>query len=381
MDILSKNNAQSLKVAIIHEWLTTHGGSEKVLESLLEIWPDAPVFTTVFDPNGQCRVMMEGHKVITSYIQKLPFATKKYRSYLPFMPLAIEQFDLSDFDVVISSSHAVAKGVITGPNQLHISYVHSPIRYAWDMQHQYLRGSKLNNGLPGFISRAILSYIRIWDSRTANGVDKFVANSNYIAKRIWKVYRRESEVIYPPVDISDFDLCEKKADFYFTASRMVPYKRMDLIVRAFSKMPDKRLIVIGDGPEYKKIVHESTQNVTFLGYQPRNILREYMQNAKAFIFAAEEDFGIIPVEAQACGTPVIAFGKGGALETVVDKKTGLFFWEQSVDSIVNSIMDFEDLQTSFDSHQIRENAEIFSKENFKMNFVKLVERVVKTQNY
>lgn len=230
------------------------------------------------------------------------------------MPLAIEQLDVSEHEILLSSSHAVAKGILSGPDQLHISYVHSPIRYAWDLQHQYLRESNLNKGLKGLIAKYLLHKIRMWDYRTANGVDYFVANSNFIARRIKKVYARHADVIYPPVNVERFPLKSTKDDFYFTASRLVPYKRIDLIVEAFSQMPNKRLVVIGDGPEMSKIKAKASSNIEVLGYQKDDVMLECMQNAKAFVFAAEEDFGITPVEAQACGTPVIAFGKGGDLK-------------------------------------------------------------------
>ncbi|HBR3283618.1 TPA: glycosyltransferase, partial [Klebsiella pneumoniae] len=275
-------------------------------------------------------------KITTTFIQKLPKAKKKYQQYLPLMPLAIEQLDLSSHDIILSSSHAVAKGVLTGPDQLHISYVHSPIRYAWDLQHQYLRESGLNRGIKGLFAKWILHKIRLWDTRTANGVDFFIANSKFISRRIKKVYGREADVIYPPVDVERFKLKREKQDFYLTASRLVPYKRIDLIVEAFSKMPEKRLVVIGDGPEMSKIRKIAGANIEILGFQPNDVMEEYMMDAKAFVFAAEEDFGITPVEAQACGTPVIAFGKGGVLETIKnlgqEEPTGLFFYEQNIDS-------------------------------------------------
>lgn len=226
------------------------------------------------------------------------------------MPLAIEQLDVSKHDIILSSSHAVAKGILTGPDQLHISYVHSPIRYAWDLQHQYLREAGLSKGLKATLARWLLHKIRIWDCRTANGVDHFIANSQFIARRIKKVYGRKADVIYPAVDVERFALQTNKQDYYMTASRMVPYKRMDLIVEAFSHMPTKRLVVIGDGPEMNKIKSKATNNIEILGYQPNDVMQKYMSEAKAFVFAAEEDFGITPVEAQACGTPVIAYGKG-----------------------------------------------------------------------
>jgi glycosyltransferase involved in cell wall biosynthesis len=361
-----------MRIAFIHDWLVDKGGSENVLSAMLEQWPHAPVYTLVHDHQGPTRSLLNGHTVITSFLQKLPQATRRYRSFLPLMPIAIEQFDLSAFDIVISSSHAVAKGVIIGPDQLHISYVHSPIRYAWELQFQYLREAGLDHGLKSVLVRWLLHYIRLWDTRTANGVDEFVCNSRFVARRIWKVYHRKATVIYPPVDVDKFELCEQKENFYLTASRMVPYKRINLIVEAFAKMSDKRLFVIGNGPDFDKIKAIATPNVILMGYQPLEVLREKMQKAKAFIFAAEEDFGIVPVEAQACGTPVIAFGKGGALETIVNEKTGLFFEEQSVDSLLDAISRFETRKMEFSPHEIRKNAERFSKARFQEEFTSFV---------
>lgn len=359
---------QQMKVAVVHDWLVTYAGAERVLEQILRLYPQADVFSTVdFLPDSE-RHFLNGCTVTTSFIQKLPFARKKYRSYLPLMPLAVEQFDLSAYDVVISSSHAVAKGVITSPNQKHISYVHSPMRYAWDLQHQYLRESGLDTGFKGWIAQYLLHRLRLWDYRTANGVDVFLANSAFIAKRIWKVYRREAQVIYPPVAVEDFTLVADKEDFYLTASRMVPYKKMDMIVQAFATMPDKKLVVIGDGPDMAKIKQQAVghSHIQLLGFQSFAVLKDQMQRAKGFVFAGEEDFGITPVEAQACGTPVIAFGKGGALETVVDGVTGLFFAEQSVSSLVDAIDRFE--QTRFDPEACRNNALGFAQTAFNTAF-------------
>ncbi|NBK99959.1 MAG: glycosyltransferase family 4 protein [Erysipelotrichia bacterium] len=351
-----------MKVAIVHDWLTVYAGSEKVLEQLLKLFPQADIFTIVDFLPKKDRSFLEDHKITTSFIQNFPFAKMKYRRYLPFMPLAVEQFDLSAYDLVISSSHAVAKGVITGPDQKHICYIHSPMRYAWDLQHQYLKESMLDKGIKGWLAKYLLHKMRLWDMRTANGVDHFIANSNYIAKRVWKVYRRESLVIYPPVDIDSFELCTQKKDFYFTASRMVPYKKIDLIVEAFSNMPDKKLIVIGDGPDMEKIKAKASSNIVLMGYQTFEVLRDHMQRARAFVFAAEEDFGIAPVEAQACGTPVIAFRKGGAMETVIENVTGVFFDEQTIESLMGAICHFETV--SFDNYKVRENALKFSNERF-----------------
>ena len=358
-----------MKIAVIHDWLVTYAGAERVLEQILKLYPQADVYSLVdFLPDGQ-RGFLGGRYVKTSFIQKLPLARKKYRQYLPLMPLAVEQFDLSSYDLVISSSHAVAKGVITGPDQVHVTYVHTPIRYAWDMQHQYLRDAGLTKGIKGAIARMVLHYIRNWDSRTANGVDAFAANSGFIARRIWKTYRREAAVIYPPVNVNLYEMCAEKEDYYVTASRMVPYKRVDLIVEAFSAMPDKKLIVAGDGPEYNRIQAKAGANVIFKGFLPDHELKLLIQKAKAFIFAAEEDFGIAPVEAQACGTPVIAFGKGGALESVrgleQEHPTGLFFPTQNSQSLAEAIRTFEMGKDRFNPEDCRENALRFSEDRFR----------------
>ena len=365
-----------MKVAIVVDWLVTYAGAERVLEQMLHVYPDADLFSVVdFLPEGK-RDFIQNKRVTTSFIQRLPFAEKRYRQFLPLMPLAVEQFDLSSYDLVLSSSHAVAKGVITGPDQLHISYVHSPIRYAWDLQHQYLREANLERGLKGWAARYMLHRVRLWDSRTPNGVDHFIANSHFIARRVWKVYRREAEVIYPPVDTSSFELREQKEDVYFTASRMVPYKKIDLIVQAFAQMPDKKLAVIGEGPDFAKIQKFAKPNVTLLGYQPFGVLKDYMQRAKAFVFAAEEDFGIVPVEAQACGTPVIAFGKGGVLETVkgldADSPTGVFYKSQEVPSLIDAVERFEANGERFEPAQIRAHALTFNQEHFKENLKRFV---------
>ncbi|TBR37483.1 glycosyltransferase family 4 protein [Marinomonas agarivorans] len=360
------------KIAIIHDWLVVYAGAEKVLEELVAIYPDADLFSIVdFIPADQ-RQFIANKSVTTSFIQKLPFAKTKYRNYLPLMPLAIEQFDLSDYDLVISSSHAVAKSVITGPDQLHVSYVHSPIRYAWDLQHQYLKETGLDKGLKGWLTRYLLHRIRKWDVGTSNRVDKLIANSNFIKRRIEKVYRRESTVIYPPVSVDDFLLCEEKEDFFLTASRMVPYKKMDLIIQAFKLMPDKKLKIIGNGPDFNKLkkLAENCSNIELLGYQPFKELKYNMQKARAFVFAAEEDFGIIPVEAQACGTPVIAYGKGGVLDTVIDGKTGILFDEQTPESLQLAVEKF--MATEFVCKDIRAHACCFSQQVFRTKFADYV---------
>lgn len=378
LNSLSTQSIKPLRVAIVHDWLTVYAGAERVLEQMLLCYPQADLYSTVdFAPPAE-RAFLGGKKVNTSFIQNLPFAKTKYRAYLPLMPLAVEQFDLSSYDLVISSSHAVAKGVITGPDQCHVCMCYSPIRYAWDLQQQYLQESGLSKGLKGWLAKYLLHKIRIWDLRTANGVDQFIAISQFIARRIYKVYRRDSVVIYPPVSLESFTIGEQKGDFYFTASRLVPYKKVDLIVRSFASMLDKQLIVIGDGPDFEKIKAIATPNVTLLGFQPFEVLLSHLRQAKAFIFAAEEDFGIAPLEAQACGTPVIAYGKGGALETILGEKSdlaqsGLFFPEQTSDAIIHAVSRFESLTTPILAANCRQNALRFSKERFKIQLIELIE--------
>ncbi len=280
---------------------------------------------------------------------------------------------MSAYDIVISNSHAVTKGVVTRSDQLHLCYCHSPIRYAWDLYHQYLGEAGLKRGGRGAAAKLMLHYLRLWDLSTVNRIDRFMANSHYIAQRINKVYRRSATVVHPPVDTEGFTLQIAKEDFYLTASRMVPYKRIDLIVRAFTRMPGKQLIVIGDGPEAEKVRAAAGPNVTLLGFQPFTVLKDHLQRARAFVFAAEEDFGIIPVEAQACGTPVIAYGRGGSRETIVDKETGLLFSEQTEDSIAEAVRCFERTERNFSSQVIRRHAEKFSIRAFQAAFRQVVE--------
>jgi glycosyltransferase involved in cell wall biosynthesis len=361
-----------LRVAIVHDWFVTYAGSERVVEQLIAMFPQADVFSLIDFLKPSDRRCLHGKPVTTTFLQKMPLTRKLYAAYLPLMPLAIEQLDLSGYDLVLSSSHCVAKGVLTGPDQLHISYVHTPMRYAWDGQHEYLAGSKFGRGMRGWFSRWMLHKLRIWDARTAAGVDSFVANSRFIARRIWKTYRRTAEVIHPPVDVEAFPLCERREDFYVTASRLVPYKRVDLLVDAFAELPDKRLVVMGDGPELGKLRTKAGHNVTLVGYQEFAAMRDYVQRARAFLFASREDFGIVLVEAQAAGTPVIAFGRGGALETVrpLDgpTPTGHFFREQSVASVVEAIRTFERESFRILPSECRANALRFGVERFQREF-------------
>ena len=375
-----------MKVAIIHDWLVTYAGAERVLEQMLAVYPEADLFSLLDFLPADKREFILNKPVTTSFIQKLPFAKSKYRNYLPLMPLAIEQFDLSRYDIIISSSHAIAKGVITGPDQLHISYVHSPMRYAWDLQHQYLQQSGLDHGLKSWLARWILHKMRIWDVRTANGVNYFLANSQYIARRIHKVYGRDSTVLYPPVDTDRFQPAfqHEKHTHFLTYSRFVPYKMIDRIATAFRGL-NESLTIIGTGPDWKKVKAVSGPNVSLWGFQPDDILREHLQKATAFIFMAEEDFGIACVEAQACGIPVIAYGKGGSLETIRGvwagdpwptsyEPTGIWFREQTPEALGDAIRYFQANQSRFSAETCRANALRFSEERFRQEFKAQVEQ-------
>jgi len=362
----------NLRVAIVHDFLYTYAGAERVLEQLIALFPQAELFSLFDFLPENLRGFIRGKTVRSTFLQKLPWARRNHRVYLPLMPLAIEQLDLTGYDIVVSSSYLVAKGVITRPDQLHISYCHTPARFAWDLQNQYLDRRGLVHGIKSIIARLILHYVRNWDVRSSNGVDIFVTNSDFVGRRINKIYRRSAATIYPPVNTDWFVPNGEKEDFYFTVSRLVAYKRIDLIIQAFNQMPTRRLIVAGDGPEFEALRAMAGPNIRVLGYQPAERLRQYMQRARGFVFAAEEDFGIVPVEAQACGTPVIAFGRGGVLESVIPGQTGLFFNEQSVESVVHTVGEFESRQ--WDSQLIRRNAERFSIQQFRDQFWELTKK-------
>lgn len=363
-----------MKIAIVQEWLVTVGGSDKVVKAILDVFPDADIYTLVAKKEVCDELGIPWEKVHTSFIQKMPLGTKKHRAYLPLFPFAIEQFDLRGYDVIISSSHCVAKGVLTKADQLHICYCHSPIRYCWDMYNEYLEESHLDKGLKSWSVRWMLHPIRKFDAVAGNRVDYYISNSDYVGQRIRKTYRRKATTIHPNIDISHFELCDDKQDYYLASSRLVAYKKIDTIIEAFNQMPDKKLVVIGGGPNldaYRKLAKE---NVTVMGYQPFDVLKEKMQHAKAFVFAADEDFGMIPIEAQSCGTPVIAYGHGGSLETVNGGKTGLFFYEQTPEAIVEAVNKFEAMGNHpFSPKDCRQWAEGFSEERFKREIKEFVE--------
>ena len=366
------------RIALIYDKLDVYAGGERVLEQMIALYPQSDVCVSVDIMKDADRGFLRGKVPITTFAQNLPFVRYHHRHFLLLLMFAMEQLDLSDYQLVLSGSASIAKGVITGPDQLHISYVHSPMRYAWDMQHQYLGEANLDRGIRSFLARYMLHRARGWDLRTCNGVDHFIANSQFIARRIWKVYRRDATVIYPPVDVDNFSLKTNKEPFYLTASRMVPYKKIAAIVEAFRALPDRKLVVVGDGPEMKRITSLAGPNVEILGYQPSSVLRDLMQRTRCFIFAAEEDFGITPVEAQACGTPVLAFGRGGALETIrgLDhaKPTGAFFDRQDAATIAEGVLNFERNEDRIAPLDCWQNAQRFSAQIFRETYGNFVER-------
>lgn len=361
-----------MRIAVVHDWLTVIGGGERLLSAILSLYPEADLFSVLDCLPESDRSWLLGKRAHTTFVQHLPFVKRFYRLYLPLMPYAIERLDLSSYDLVLSSSHAVAKGVISSPDQLHICYCHSPMRYAWDLQSAY--------GTPwglGWLSHYFLHKLRLWDVRTAHGVDAFIANSAFVARRILKCYRRPSRVIYGPLDTDFFSLHLEKEDFYVTASRFVPYKRVDLLIEAFRRMPKRRLVVLGTGPSFEALREGAPANVELLGHVSEEVLRFYLQRGRAFLYAGIEDFGLVMAEAQACGTPVIAFGKGGAREIVRPlgglEPTGLFFEEQRPEALVEAIERFEAHEERIDPRVCHAHAQRFGKGRFLKEFAAFVE--------
>lgn len=366
----------AMKIAIIHEWLDSYAGSERVVEQMLACFPEADLYALCdFLPDNQ-RGFLGGKVPTTSFIQRLPFARKMFRNYLQLMPLAIEQFDLQGYDLVVSSSHAVAKGVITGPGTKHVSYVHSPMRYAWDLQHQYLRQAKLTRGLKGLYTRWLLHRLRAWDQLSSARPDVILGNSSYIVERIRKVWRREAEVLHPPVDLDGFPLSTANRTHFVVAGRQVPYKRVELVAEAFARMPELKLIVVGDGPSAPLVAEaaKGASNIEIRGRVPQAELVSLVQGARAFVFAAEEDFGIAMVEAQACGTPLIVYGRGGARDIVAEGTTGLFFEEQSADAIVAAVRAFVAREAAFTPGACHAQSQQFSIAEFRRKLLDVVSR-------
>jgi len=366
------------RIAVVHDWLIDYAGAERVLAEILRCFPRADLFALVDHMPEAERGFLGGRRVATSFLQGMPWVTSHLRYYLPLMPFAIEQLDLTGYELVISSSHAVAKGVIVSPDALHVSYVHSPMRYAWDQQFVYLRGERMERGIRGALLRWLLHRLRLWDHRSASGVDCFIANSRFVARRILKAYRRDAAVIYPPVDTALFRPGTERTDHYVTVSRLMPYKRVDLLVAAFARMPQRQLLVIGSGPQYASLAASAPSNVQMAGHLPAEDVRAHLQRARAFLFASDEDFGIAPVEALACGTPVIALRRGGAAETVTgldsDRPTGVFFEEQSVPAVVAAVDAFEANTNRISAEACRRQSERFSAERFRSELAALVGR-------
>lgn len=350
-----------MKVAFVHDWLVGIGGAEKVLEALCELY-DGPIYTLIKDKGGLSP--FAGREIHTSFLQRLPLVCRYYQNLLPLFPLAIKGLDVSGYDLIISSSHSVAKAVPIRKGQFHICYCHTPMRYAWDLNDLHL---KELGGLKGMAAAPILRRLREWDRNTHSSVDRFIANSHFVAERIKNHYGRSATVIYPPVDTHLFKRALKREEYYVTCSRLVPYKRVDILVAAFAKMKDKKLLIIGDGPKMGALKETASKNIQFLGHLPHDQLREVVSKAKAFLFSAEEEFGIAVVEAQAAAVPVIAYGRGGAVETIIDGQTGLLFDEQTPSSLSDAIENFE--RMDFDPEAIQKHAQKFSKERF-MNEVK-----------
>ncbi|NJM22753.1 MAG: glycosyltransferase family 4 protein [Richelia sp. RM2_1_2] len=367
-----------LKYALVHEWLTplATGGSELVVREILN-HIDADLYALIDFESGNPESYLHKRKIGTTFLQHFPAGKQGVQKYLPFLPLAIEQLDLREYDVILSSSHAVAKGVLTTPDQIHICYCHSPMRYAWDLTFDYLRASKLGRGMPGWATRYVLHRLRQWDVVSANRVDYFIANSAHTARRIWRCYRRDAKIIYPPVNTEEFPFLSEKEDFYLTVSRLVSYKQVTLIVEAFNKLK-KPLVVIGTGNDMDKIQKIAKSNIQILGWQPDDVVKNYMAKARGFVYAACEDFGIALVEAQACGTPVIAYGAGGALETVRDIRsygdtgTGIFFNQQTEASLMEAVETFEANREKFNPEYARKHATQFSKEMFASRYLDFV---------
>jgi glycosyltransferase involved in cell wall biosynthesis len=361
------------RIAVVHDWLIDYSGAERVLAEILRCFPRADLFALLDRMPAEARAPLGGKTARTTFLQGMPGIVGGLRYYLPLMPLAVEQLDVTGYDLVISNSHAVAKGVIVSPDALHLSYVCSPMRYAWDQQFAYLDGAGRSQGI---FLRWLLHRLRLWDHRSAAGVDRFVADSGFVARRILKAYRREADVIYPPVDTTFYTPGGSREDYYVTVSRLWPYKRVDLLIDAFAAMPRRRLVVIGEGPELGRLRARAGANVELLGYQSAPAVLGHLRKARAFLFAAIEDFGIAPVEAMACGTPVIALRRGGAAETVLgmesEAPTGVFFEEQSAAAAAAAVQRFEDERARITEAACRKRAERFSAGRFRAEMTAFV---------
>jgi len=362
---------QKLRVAIVHYWLVRRRGGEQVLEALADMFPQADIFTLVLDPASLGEALRH-RRIYTSFLQRVPGIRRHYQKFLPLCPIALESFNLKGYDLVISSESGPAKGVITATNACHVCYCHTPMRYLWDMYADYRED--VPGGSLGRLSYSVVShYMRLWDQLTAARVDYFVANSQNVAGRIWKTYRRPADVIYPPVAIDQFVAADEPGNFYLIVGQLVRYKRVDLAIAACNSL-GRRLVVIGEGEEFDRLRRTAGPTVTMLGWQPDEVLRDHYSRCRALLFTGEEDFGMTPVEAQASGRPVIAFGRGGALESVrgyfaggppcIDP-TGIFFEARSVQSLSAAILEFESNAKQFSSRKIQAHAQHFSYQRFR----------------
>ena len=358
---------QRLKVALVHDALPFMAGAERVLEAALEVFPDAPVYTLVYNRRAFEGTPLAKRQVYTSFIDRLPWAHQAHRSFLPLYPLAIEQFDLHDYDLILSSSYAVAHGILTRPDQTHVCLMHTPLRYAWHQPHTIFQAG----GIKSQLLRMWLHNFRQWDFAASQRVDRYVAVSHWVAGLIWHAYRRPAHVIYPPVDVDRFTSLTPKGDYYLVVSRLAHHKRVDLIVQAFSRL-GLPLIVVGDGAERRRLSRLAAPNVKLLGWQSDEVIQELMGRAKALVHAAAEEFGIALVEAQAAGCPVIAYAGGGALETVLEGRTGILFQEQSVASVLEAVTIFESGNLNYSPEELRWNAERFRKERFQMELLDFI---------
>lgn len=365
-----KHSAENPNIALIHEWLTNVAGSERVMLAIKEIYKDAPIFTSVFD--SKKAAPFKKFDIRTSFLQKIPFIKSKRELLIPFTPFAFEQFDLSKYNLVISNTSMAAKGVITKPDCIHISYCNTPPRYLWEPN----LDPRANQGRLSFLRKNVIHKMRLWDRVAADRVDYFLANSKYIANRIKKYYKRDSIVVYPPVDVDRFYVADEKdvKDYYLFASRLINYKKCDLVIAAFNDL-GLPLKIIGTGPDEIALKKRAKKNIEFLGFLSDESMKKYYAEAKAFIFPAEEDFGIVPVEAMAAGRPVIAFKNGGAAETVVEGVTGTFFSEQTPQCLIDAVKGLD--PKKYDPAKIRRHAEKFSKERFKKEFKETVENIIK----
>ena len=371
--------ARNLKVALVHDFLVKLGGAERVLKVLADMYPDAPIYTLLYDEEA-CGTEFKKDRVRPSFLQKAPaFLRKRQKFLFPWMPRAIEAFDFSDFDLVISSSNAFAHGILVPSHTLHVSYCHSPMRYAWDYAHEYLKEQKIT-GLKAFVIERMMMNVRMWDSLASDRVDYYIANSKHVQKRIRKYYRKDSEVLYPAVDTRKFKPEKKNEDYFLIVSALTPFKKIDLAVELFNKI-GKRLVVIGSGAQMDYLKSLAGPTVEILGRKEDATVREYLENCRGYILPAEEDFGIAPVEAMACGKPVLAFGKGGALETVIPGVTGEFFYEATVESMEDGLGRLIVNEKKYDAETIHKHANQFSKQHFVEHFEKLLESYLAKTTY